>query len=269
MIQEILFMNDKQDIFEAWAPPEGVWSAWAKPVLFAHLPRTLPEVDVSTQHDLTWVPSPGGGSALIVELPGVESVAVGLALAEAGYRPVPLFNACPEPEVDEMFFPTLAKKGPLSLVDVDSIMAALVQGAERLRSLALPPEARPAFLLDALRNRPCRPYGRGMFDNRSVVFVTDFPSAHTLKAQGIVEATVILREAGRMQRDLEHVLRTWGRDGAFLSLKRLDRAEPIQVLELPRRSTLLGLSIRLASWFGLRRNPEGDFGDYVPEVSGG
>src|SRR6202008_1339291 len=94
--------RDKQELFNNWAPPYSVWSPWAKPVLFAHYPMPLPELIPLPPPDLSDIPSALGEAvqerwALVVDLPGPQSVFVGLALADMGYRPVPLFNACPPP----------------------------------------------------------------------------------------------------------------------------------------------------------------------------
>ena len=72
----------------------------------------------------------------------------------------------------------------ITLVDVKPIMAALWHGASRLQMLALPPEAPPAFLLDANRRGVEEPFA-GCFDNRSVSFITDFPSSNFLLAHQI------------------------------------------------------------------------------------
>ena len=260
---------DKHAIFEAWAPPGAAWSPWVKPVLFAHLPRRLPAYSEVAPPDVSWAPPPAEPAAIVMELPGVESVAMGLALAEVGYRPVPLFNACPPPEGDEWF--DQAKGEPVSraVVDVDTILAALVRGADRLRALHLPPEAPPAFLLDRWRKGRGRPVGPAMFDNRSVLFVTDVPSAALLAARGIRQAIVVLGLDGPFQPDLDHVLRSWRRDGLELALKALDRPGPPRPLDLRRPNPLAGLWIRFAAWIGLRRNERGEFGDFVPEATGG
>ena len=66
---------NKQDVFEAWAPGGGDWSAWAKPVLFAHLdhvPRLESPGADAVPYDLSWVPRPGQGedsAALVIDLP--------------------------------------------------------------------------------------------------------------------------------------------------------------------------------------------------------
>jgi hypothetical protein len=265
----------KQAIFEAWAPLDGAWSAWAKPVLFAHLPRRLPTLGDWPAPDVSWLPPFSPARAIVVELPGVRSVAMGLALAEAGYRPVPLFNACPPPEVDEEFASgEKAEKtdpSPLALVEVDSILAALLQGAGWLRDLGLPADAPPAFLLDAARGGSSGPGtpGSWRFDNRSVVFDTDVPSTQALITRGIDEVAVIVERDGPFQTDLDHVLRTWSRGGLALSLKALDRAGPRRPLRLRRPNPLSGLWIRLKAWAGLHRGGHGGFGGFVLESAGG
>lgn len=258
-------MEPKESVFAAWAPPESAWSAWAKPVLFAHLPRRLPEVALAFEEDLSWLPVPERRCALVIELGGLESVAMGLTIAERGYRPVPLFNACPPPERDELFLAT-EQKPIVAAVDVDAILAGMVQGAERLQTLRLSPDAPPAFLLNAFRKTPQQPLRPGQFDNRSVVFTTDVPSAGTLLSRGILEAIVIAR-GEVIQDDLQHVLRIWSQDGLSLALKRFDRAGPPEPLHMPAPSFLRGLWILFAAWLGLRRNPQGGFGAFVPEAA--
>src|SRR5438093_11875256 len=95
---------NKSRLFEIWAPPASVWSAWAKPVLFAHTTSRLlafcgydPPREAATAPDVGWAPPADGTSAIVVDLAGATGVWLGVALAEAGFRPVPLDNACPAP----------------------------------------------------------------------------------------------------------------------------------------------------------------------------
>ena len=98
----------KEGLFDIWAPRPSAWSAWVKPVLFAHMtPRTLaaygyePPRDHPAAPDVSWAPRADGSAVIVVDLPGAAGVAVGMALAEIGYRPVPLYNACPGPDARE------------------------------------------------------------------------------------------------------------------------------------------------------------------------
>jgi hypothetical protein len=253
---------NSQTAYDLWAPRQSLWSAWAKPVLFAHLPRARVALPPLPAPNVRWVPSPVARRAIVVDLPGVEAVAMGLALAARGYRPVPLFNACPPPSPVHM-------APPVAVIDVDSILTALVDGCNQLNRVRLPDNAPPAFLLDSLRQQPTRPVGAGLFDNRSVVFVTDFPSATFLTAQGIQQVILVRQHRQGLERDLTYVLQTWQKAGLALQLMALgDRTQP-EPLTLPRLGWLTGLWIRLSAWFGLRRNQSGGFGSFVPESSSG
>lgn len=251
-----------QTAYDFWAPRQSVWSAWAKPVLFAHLPRDRVALPPQPAPDVRWVPSPVARRAIVVDLPGVEAVTMGLALAARGYRPVPLFNACPPPSPVHL-------APQVAVIDVDSILTALVDGCVHLWQAYLPDNAPPAFLLDSLRQQPTQPVTMGLFDNRSVVFVTDFPSATFLVAQGIQQVILVRQHRQGLERDLTYVLQTWQQAGIALQLMALSERMQLQPLTLPRIGWLTGLWIRLRAWFGLRRNQVGGFGGFIPESSGG
>jgi hypothetical protein len=255
----------REELFDAWAPAGGPWSDWAKPVLFAHWPRPLPDVPADVPaFDLSWVPRPDEPAALVIDLPGAESVRLGLAVAGAGagYRPVPLFNAVPPPAVES---PT---PGP-AVVPVEPILAALIRGADRLRESAPPADAPPAFLLDADRQTPTRDLAPGAFDNRSVVFVTDFPSAVRLAAHGVRRAVLVRNRSGPIGDDLADALRTWQTDGLQLDVKWLSEPGPPVPLALPR----WGWWAQLWRWWTvtvrLRRDEAGGFGRFIPHPSSG
>jgi hypothetical protein len=249
----------RDDLFAAWAPADSPWSDWAKPVLFAHWPRPLPAVTDAPPVDVSWVPPAAERVALVVDLPGVASVHIGLALAATGYRPVPLFNACPPP----------AEGDPgAAVVPVEPILAALVHGADRLRGLAWPADAPPVFLLDADRQAARRDLAPGAFDNRSVVFPTDFPSAVRLAAHGIRRAVLIRADPGPIGDDLEDALRPWPSDGLRLEVKWLSQPGPPGPLALPRRTWLSGWW-RWLTRARPRRNAAGEFGAFIPHPTGG
>lgn len=249
----------RDELFDAWAPAGGLWSDWAKPVLFAHWPRPLPAVPEKAPADLSWAPQPADRVALVIDLPGVASVHLGLALAAVGYRPVPLFNACPPPVEGE---PGVA------VVSVEAILTALVQGAERLRAGRLPADGPPAFLLDADRQTARRDLAPGAFDNRSVVFPTDFPSAARLADHGITRAILVREQPGPIGDDLEDAVRQWQTDGLRVEVKSLSDPAPPVPLNLPK----LTWWNRLRRWMIRsfpRRNLAGEFGAFIPHPTGG
>lgn len=242
-------MLDPQVIYEIWAPARSVWSAWAKPVLFAHLPGTpedLPAPD-RLDDDLSWLPRPDELAALVVDLPGPEAVRLGLSLARAGVRPVPLFNACP---------------GPLAVLDLQPVMSLLQSGASVLRQTALPAEAPPAFLLDADRMPAAKPLP-GQFDNRWLTFPQDFPSATCLLSHGQREVVLVQRPSVPRE-DLAHVLRRWQEAGLRILLKTWGTSERLVPIEVPRPAYFRFVWQRLLAAAGLRRNAAGGFGQVVP-----
>jgi hypothetical protein len=245
-------MSDER-IFEAWAPDDALWTPWAKPVLFANLSRfsvTVPAIDQWRSVDVSQVPSARGGTAVVVELPGLESVLMGLALAHHGYRPVPLYNV---------------NVGPNAVVEVDAIAGALRGGADVMRETRIAPDAPPAFLLDANRMRPAKMAGPGKFDNRWIVMPQDFPSATMLMSRGISEALVITVGDNPARGDLAHVLLRWRRAGLTvlgLDVKGRDRPRELRI-EPP--SLFRRAWYRLIALAGLRRSNVGGFGAQIPE----
>ena len=243
--------------FEAWAPAGATWSPWAKPVLFAHLsqlPYERPPDHVSGEPtDLFWVPEAGGRTAVIVEMPGAESVAYGLALARRGYRPVPLFNT------------TL---GPSAVVNSEPIARELVLGAEALLGLHLRHDAPPAFLLDSARMTPAVLPAPGKFDNRWVVFPQDFPSGSHMRASGVNEVLLLHGTSG-LQEDLAHVLLRWQTLGVRITAAAREDAGRIRQLHVEPPSMFRRAWYRTLALTGLRRNNAGGFGAVIPMPSSG
>jgi len=246
---------DRETLFEIWAPASAVWSAWAKPVLFAqaNIYRDVAE-PLLTTFDTEWASAPNDLSAIIVELPGAESVALGLALARRGYRPVPLFNSC---------------NGPRPAVPVEPILLALRASATDLAAQSIPHDAPPAFLLDGNRMKSAVPLSPGVFDNRSVVFPQDFPSANALGRMGIRSAIVLRRGDQTIQDDLRHVLRRWQEAGITILTKNCDDARQPTTVNVPRPSQYRSLLYRVLTLLRLRRNSAGGFGSIIPDASSG
>jgi hypothetical protein len=244
------------ELYGIWAPESSQWSRWVKPVIFAHFSDTtqpitlvLPRFDA--RPGIPFITS----AAYLIDLPGLESLNMGLFLAQHGYRPIPVFNACPTP-----------LESIPEVVAARRLLAGLVQGAALLQSLSISANACPAFLLDADRHGIGVAFGPGWFDNRSVVFPTDFPSARFLLAQGI-ESVVVIHTTD-LHADLHDALHQWRSEGL-----RLMHAAPESLgrptdLLLPSRSWLARLRQRLWALLHLWRNPEGGYGAYWAEAGG-
>jgi hypothetical protein len=253
-------------LFSIWAPDNSPWSRWAKPVLFAHYDPEMPLAPVTdAAGDVSWAPPVGERVALVLDLPGAEGVQKGLALAACGFRPVPLYNAVPLFAAESQV--ALSTNKWIAAVNVLPILSALKDGAEELAKLNLPADAPPAFLLDANRAGDGRKMAPDDFDNRSVSFTTDFPSANFLLSQGISNAILVQRNA--LPTDLAHIMRRWQDGGLALESIRLGVSLQREILVVPRPSWYRAMFQRMWARMGLRRAEGGGFGDWVPGGSSG
>jgi hypothetical protein len=257
-------MLSKDQIYQVWAPQQAIWSRWVKPVLFAFADGILKEhPDRAPSFNPQHIPA-AGTTAIIVELPGQEGVLWGIQLARLGYRPVALYNALPFPPQEKMTAPASRTE---STVNGEPILAALVHETAALGQIQLLSGAPPAFLLDADRRIAMKDPAPGRFDNRSVCFSTDFPSAEFLLAQGIRQV-VIVQKGSDVAGDLLQPLLAWQKSGI-----RLLRMEPAGTrspfaMVAHEPTFLRRLSYRLGVAFGLRRSELGGFGGIVPSGGG-
>lgn len=239
-------------LYDLWAPEKSVWSPWAKPVLFANS-RTPPGIEADSPAEplpgTDWAPDVSRRMAIVAELPGADSVRVGLALAKIGYRPVPLFNAA---------------HGSRAALEQDSIQKELSRGAATLAGAAIEPDAPPVFLLDWRRCRVARSTVPGTLDNRWICFPQDFPSAQFLKEQRIGDVLLLQNTVGQPQEDLAHVLRRWQEAGIGIYVDTMTPggAVPLEVTKPPQFRALL---YRVLAMIGYKRNSAGGFGGVVPE----
>lgn len=240
---------DGRAVYDVWAPPDAVWSDWVRPVLFAQMPDD-PASDESrsrTEFDLTWFDAGSGDTAVVVDLLGETSVELGLALADAGLRPVPLFNGC---------------DGPSAVLDVKPMIRRLRDGADDLRRLSLPPDAPPAFLLDS-RRMQVKPPPPGQYDNRWLSFPQDFPSANFLRSRGI-RKVILVDTHPTPREDLAHTLRRWQEAGLELLVKDWSSKHGPRTLNVPRPRWYRAAWQRMLAMIGLQRNSAGGFGAMVP-----
>jgi hypothetical protein len=246
----------KDTTFAAWAPDQSIWTPWVKPVLFAHMepwiPPERPPVPVATR-DFSFARL-RADQAIVVDLPGEVGIAAGLALAGAGYRPVPLYNALP---------------GNANVIEMNGILMALLNSADHLASLPIAPDAPPAFLLDARRRGEGLTVTPGMFDNRSISLPTDFPSANVLLSRGIRRVLLIQQDRLDPQVDLAHTLRRWQEAGIEIHAKMLDDAQAPTRIDVPKPPRFRLMFYSLLALMGLRQNPMGGFGGVLPVPSAG
>lgn len=235
--------------------------------MFAHLESFLTASQPVVSVDASWCPSAQSKTALVVDLPGAEGVFLGLALAGLGYRPVPLYNAVPLPCGGPRLNPVTGRS--VAAVDVLPIVDAMRSGTLHLATLQIPADAPPAFLLDADRHGVGRVIGADDFDNRSVCFTTDFPSANFLLAQGIEKVLLAMKQKREPWTDLAHVLRRW-QDGG-ISLERVQTDVPAlpEHFEVARPSWFGAMFQRALAATRLRRATGGGFGAWMHDSSSG
>ena len=248
-------MITPEECFAIWAPDQAVWAPWAKPTVFAQSGGFMTERPlVVPALDHVGIPEAWSSGAVVVDLPGAEAVAVGLALAERGFRPVPLFNGT---------------SGPSAVIDLTPLTDALGAGAALLRPMVIKPDARPAFLLDARRGDTLGAATPGHYDNRWVVLPQDLPSAAFLGSQGIREITLVLRLGLPPAVDLAHVLLRWQQAGLRIRAIDLDTGHLDENLTVPVPSWFRRAWYSAIILMGLRRNNVGGFGSMVPEQTSG
>ena len=255
-----------EELFAVWAPKQLIWSQWAIPVAFAQMScAESPSESAATPDIATNAMLEAADSlAIVVDLPGVESIRFGLALAQGGFRPVPIIDGSPGPFLTPVNTPDLsrstAKGEQIVVVDMSDLLGALCAGGTLLHTLTLPANAPPAFLLDFLRMSGERNMDKAAFDNRWKAIPQDFPSAGFLKQQGIRQVILVQKERGQPQVDLAEVLLGWQRSGLEILVADEGHMREAQAIRIREPWALRASWHRLLEILGLRRNSAAAFG---------
>lgn len=250
----------RDQIYEAWRPPDSPWSRWVKPVLFSFLrDADLTATGLSTPD---WQIPLATDTAVVVDLPGADGVTVGLAFSRRGCRPIPVYNATPFViSITDPPWPAA-----FSVVDMIPLIKALCAAAEVLASVQLSPSAPPVFLIDSNR-RGLTDTPVGWFDNRSFVAPADFPSADFFKQHGISKI-VLIQEESKIQADLLEVLLVWQRDGMEIARQAPWEQWSPRFITVKKLPMVLALREWMRRSFGYRRDRDGAFGALAPPSSG-
>jgi hypothetical protein len=263
----------RDQIYEIWRPSDSPWSRWVKPGLFSFMGDE--ELSAPGASRWKWEVPPPNGTAIVANLPGDAGVALGLALCfQGGYRPIPVYNACPYATYDRFLNEIVSVLNPMkpvagpALIEVAPIMSAIARFSLELKAAQLPPAAPPAFLIDEHRHGASSysmPVYR-WFDNRSFLTTADFPSASFFKVQGVSRIVVIQRK-GQFQTDLLQVLLAWQSGGLTIA-----EQEPWEPWD-PRVINVKPPSVFRSLWdrwvrLGYHRNPSGAFGQSMRASSG-
>lgn len=169
-----------REMYRVWAPVGKKWVDWVRPVPFVGMSEYSKSYNLSNlaMQDVAPAEKYFADAAIIVDLPGAESVIEGIALAKAGYRPVPVFNG------------TIEQQGARATVDNQSVGVALEWGAAELEKIEISEDALPAFLLDSNRKNWFK-LDDSLFDNSWDIYSQDLPSPEYLLANGIHKVIIL------------------------------------------------------------------------------
>ena len=262
-----------EELYAIWAPPDSIWSPWVIPVPFAQIICLEADYDGAEETDAAASSiEPADDLAIVVDMPGRESVRFGLALAKRGFRPVPVIDGSPGPWMIPVHprqpIGGASKAHRVVVVDMGELLKALCAGKSVLPGMPLPPNAPPAFLIDSMRMSGEQIKDKEMFDNRWKVFPQDFPSANFLKQRGIRRILLVQPNAGQPKEDLAHVVLRWQEASLEILVLGKESAgmQPIRVA-VPSRFR--------ASWYRgleilrLRRSSVGGFGAWPYQGASG
>lgn len=207
-----------KECYRIWAPEGKGWVDWVRPVPFVAIRREMTGADCAAcrVRETGYIRKGCTDTAVIVDLPGAESVAEGISLTRCGFRPIPVFNG------------TMEQEGARATVDNGAIAEALVWGAEQLREYEPEELAPPAFLLDSNRLHRFK-LEIALFDNSWDIYPQDLPSAELLLQRGISKILIVGR---RSSPDLRKVLYPFQKKG--ISILWTDGYETPVSLRLPR-----------------------------------
>lgn len=181
-----------KDIFKIWAPTGVKWTQWVRPVPFVGINENIKTYDVSDFNisNINYLEKLLTDTAIIVDLPGNDSIKEGLALAKIGYRPIPIYNG------------TDQQKGTIATVDNYLIKLGLIKGAKELEKIKIDDNAPPAFLLDTNRMNRFK-MNISIFDNSWDIYSQDLPTAEYFLNNGIKNIIISSRI---IQKDLSKIL---------------------------------------------------------------
>lgn len=207
-----------KEIYKIWAPYGKKWVDWVRPVPFVQMNFYLNHYSHSdfTVPTVSYIDENTKETAVLVDLPGVESVKEGLALAKKGFRPIPIFNG------------TAEQQGAKATSDNQSAGDALAIGAVVLAGIEIKEDAYPAFLTD--RNRLQRfKMNVSVFDNSWDVYYQDLPSAEYLSDNGIKKVIVVGRNVAG---DLKKILYSYQKKGIEIYLtNRYEMPKKVRILK--------------------------------------
>lgn len=195
-----------KEAYKIWAPFGKKWVDWVRPVPFVGMNEYSKQYNFSGLSITTidYIDESFSHTAIIVDLPGIQSVMEGIGLAKVGYRPIPVYNG------------TIEQLCARATVDNQSVGMALMWGAEKLVDIDISDEALPAFLLDSNRMNRFK-MEISIFDNSWDLYHQDLPSAEYFINNGIRKIVVI---GECISKDLKKIFYGFQKKGISIYLKK-------------------------------------------------
>ena len=168
-----------KEIYKIYAPNGAKWIDWVRPVSFVAIDtyNRKPIVDWLDRKAM-FLKKYQQDTAIFIDLPGKESIELGIGLAHMGYRPIPVFNGTDE------------QQGSQATTNTYLIESCLINGSQKLKNIKLKNDANPVFLLDSYRTNRYRAK-ESIFDNSWDLYKQDIPSAEYFKQNGINKIIVV------------------------------------------------------------------------------
>ena len=179
-----------KEIYKIYAPNGAKWIDWVRPVPFVAI-DTYNRKPIANFLDrkAMFLKKYQQDTAIFIDLPGKESIELGIGLAHMGYRPIPVFNGTDE------------QQGSQATTNTYLIESCLINGSQKLKNIKLKNDANPVFLLDSYRTNRYRAK-ESIFDNSWDLYKQDIPSAEYFKQNGITKIIVV---GETIQRDLKKI----------------------------------------------------------------
>lgn len=179
-----------KEIYKIYAPNGAKWIDWVRPVPFVAI-DTYNRKPIANflDREAMFLKKYQQDTAIFIDLPGKESIELGIGLAHMGYRPIPVFNGTDE------------QQGSQATTNTYLIESYLINGSQKLKNIELKNDANPAFLLDSHRTNRYRAK-ESIFDNSWDLYKQDIPSAEYFKQNGITKIIVV---GETIQRDLKKI----------------------------------------------------------------
>lgn len=179
-----------KEIYKIYAPAGAKWTEWVRPVPFVAIDMyNRKPISNWVDRKVMFLEQYEKNSAIFIDLPGKESIELGISLARIGYRPIPLFNGTDEQIASQ------------AIIDTYLIESCLINGSEKLKKISIENNANPVFLLDSSRTNRYRAK-ESIFDNSWDLYKQDIPSVKYFKENNISKIIVI---GNTIQRDLRKI----------------------------------------------------------------